>query len=126
MDSTLGRLSSATMFTFLALAFVANPAVGFLAPSVHVARFAHASRDQVRHFDCTSRTSRYHVRSIKSDLHGRSQNGGLTMEIDPHVLRLQAAELGSKLKVRRSTENKLECVCVLASVLNTIRSLCVF
>lgn len=124
MDSTLGRLSSATMFTLLALAFMANSAVGFLAPSVHVARSAHASWDQVRHFDCTSRTSRCHVRSIKGDLHGRSHKGGLTMEIDPHVLRLQAAELGSKLKVRRSTstENKLEIVRVLASVLKTIRS----
>lgn len=113
MDSTFGRLSTMPVFSLLALAFLANSAVGFLAPSVHVARPAHTSWNQVQHSHCTPWTSQCHARSSKSNLRRGAQSGGLTMEVDPHVLRLQAAELGSRLKVRRSAAKFLNYCCTL-------------
>lgn len=97
MDSAVRRMSSFAFLPFLAVLFAANCAVGFIAPSVHVAPSRPVSPSAwqgVRHATCRSRCR---VRS-ESGLRWRGQAAGLSM-VDPHVLRLQAAELGSRLKV---------------------------
>eukprot|EP00904_Undaria_pinnatifida_P007474 jgi/Undpi1/3857/HiC_scaffold_16.g07226.m2 len=96
MDSAVRRMSSFAFLPFLAVLFAANCAVGFIAPSVHVAPSRPVSPSAwqgVRHATCRSRCR---VRS-ESGLRWRGQAAGLSM-VDPHVLRLQAAELGSRLK----------------------------
>lgn len=96
MDSAVRRMSSFAFLPVLVIVLVAKSAVGFIAPSVHVAPY-HVSPwawQGVKHATCRSRCR---VRS-GSGLRWRGQSAGLNM-VDPHVLRLQAAELGSRLKV---------------------------
>lgn len=97
MDSAVRRMSSFAFLPVLAVVLAANCAVGFIAPSVHVTPSHVASPSAwqgVKHATCRSRCR---VRS-ETGLRWRGQSAGLSM-VDPHVLRLQAAELGSRLKV---------------------------
>lgn len=96
MDSAVRRMSSFAFLPVLAVVIAANSVVGFIAPSVHVApsHVASSAWQGVKHATCRSRCR---VRS-ESGLRWKGQSTGLSM-IDPHVLRLQAAELGSRLKV---------------------------
>lgn len=90
MDSTVARMSSMTFLPLLALLVAANTAVGFIAPSLHVGSMQRA------------------VSSVRCRVTGKAglrggvgrRSVGLSMEVEPHVLRLQAAELGSRLRVR--------------------------
>lgn len=96
MDSAVRMMSSFAFLPVLAVVLAANSAVGFIAPSVHVApsRISRSAWQGVKHATCRSRCR---VRS-ENGLRWSGQSTGLSM-IDPHVLRLQAAELGSRLKV---------------------------
>ncbi len=89
----MGRMSSLTIFPLLALLVVANTAVGFIAPSLHVGTAV--QRQSI------PTASRCRLASTKAGLRRRGdrKSAGLSMEVEPHVLRLQAAELGSRLRV---------------------------
>lgn len=95
MDSTVARMSSMTFLPLLAILVAANTAVGFIAPSLHAA-------STLQHSVPSSRcrvTSSNNRAGLRGGMGRRS--AGLSMEVEPHVLRLQAAELGSRLRVRR-------------------------
>lgn len=99
MASSTTRASSLTCLPLLALVFVAHSAVGFLSPLIHVAPRSISGLPVLATGCPTARGSRCHARS-ETSFRRRSRNAGLFMEVEPHVLRLQAAELGSRLKVK--------------------------
>lgn len=107
MESTVARMSSMTFLPLLALLVAANTAVGFIAPSLHVASTT------LRHSVPSSTRCRV-TSSNKAGLRGGMgrRSVGLSMEVEPHVLRLQAAELGSRLRVRGELEAANWCTCV--------------
>lgn len=102
MDSAVAKMSSMTFLPLLALLVAANTAVGFIAPSLHVGSVQHSAP-----------STRCRVTSNKAGLRGGvgSRSVGLSMEVESHVLRLQAAELGSRLRVRSNGRREL-CVLV--------------
>ena len=105
MDSTVARMSSMTFLPLLALLVAANTAVGFIAPSLHVG-------STLQHSVPSSRCRV--TSSVKAGLRGGMgrRSVGLAMEVEPHVLRLQAAELGSRLRVRGKLLQGAELLCV--------------
>lgn len=90
----MARMSCMTFLPLLALLVAANTAVGFIAPSLHVG-------STLQHTVSSSSTKCRVTSSNKAGLRGGlgRRSAGLSMEVEQHVLRLQAAELGSRLRV---------------------------
>lgn len=110
------KVSSVSCLSLITLAFLVHSTVSFLLPSVHVAPPAAALRTGVATpgmsaVSCLARTSASlcsaRSTTTRCGLHGNTniglrrklRNAGLSMATEPHVLRLQAAELGQRLKV---------------------------
>lgn len=84
----------------IALLIAANTAVGFIAPTLHVGHptssWRWSNQHSVANTRCRTTSDRSGTRGV-----GLRRSSGLSMEVEPHILRLQAAELGSRLRVRR-------------------------
>lgn len=106
MNSAVARVSSVTFLPLLALLFAANTAVGFIAPSLHVSTAAAAGPatycSSLQHSAPVTRCRVAATYNAGLRRRGVRRSAGLSMEVEPHVLRLQAAELGSRLRVRQS------------------------
>lgn len=81
-----------TCFQLLALACFTTYAVGFLSP-------VHVSRPSSAYPALCAGAKRGHI-SIANTLRRKSRCGGVSMAVDPKELRLRAAQLGSRLKVK--------------------------
>lgn len=102
MNSAVARMSSVTFLPLLALLFAANTAFGFIAPSLRVSTAVPTTCSSFQHSVPVTRCRVAGTYDVGLRGRGVRRGAGLSMEVEPHVLRLQAAELGSRLRVSRT------------------------
>ncbi|CAM9862778.1 unnamed protein product [Pylaiella littoralis] len=92
-------MSFVTYLPLLSLLLAANAAVGFIAPSLHASTGVPTTYSSLQRPIPVTRC-REVAATYDAELRGRGvrRSSRLSMEVEPHVLRLQAAELGSKLR----------------------------
>lgn len=105
------RISALTYIPFLVFVIAAHSAGGFFSPPAHVSTAARARVTRAatagflpkRGIACSAPPAAAAAMRSNNRYHIHRSNAGLSMEVDPNVLRLQAAELGHRLKVRVSS-----------------------